>query len=59
MPRRREVPKRRIIPDPKYGDRLVAKFINALMLHGKKSTAEHILYTAFDLMGKRGTGEES
>ena len=51
MPRRREVPKRRIIPDPKYGDRLVAKFINALMLHGKKSTAEHILYTAFDLMG--------
>ena len=58
MPRRREVPKRRIIPDPKYGDRLVAKFINALMLHGKKSTAEHILYTAFDLMGKRGTGEE-
>ena len=58
MPRRREVPKRRIIPDPKYGDRLVAKFINALMLHGKKSTAEHILYTAFDLMGVRGTGEE-
>jgi len=58
MPRRREVPKRRIIPDPKYGDRLVAKFINALMLHGKKSTAEQILYTAFDLMGERGTGEE-
>jgi small subunit ribosomal protein S7 len=58
MPRRREVPKRRIIPDPKYGDRLVAKFINALMLHGKKSTAEQILYRAFDLMGKRGTGEE-
>ena len=58
MPRRREVPKRKIIPDPKYGDRLVAKFINALMLGGKKGTAEQILYTAMDFLGERGTGEE-
>jgi hypothetical protein len=50
MPRRREVPKRKILPDPTYGDRLVAKFINSLMLRGKKSVAEQIVYTAFDLM---------
>ena len=43
MPRRREVPKRVILPDPKFHDRLVAKFINALMLGGKKSTAEQIV----------------
>lgn len=58
MPRRREVPKRRIIPDPKYGDRLVAKFANALMYGGKKSTAERSLYHAFDLLEQRGGGEE-
>ncbi len=48
MPRRREVPKREILPDPKFGDLLVAKFVNMLMKHGKKSTAEKILYQAFD-----------
>jgi small subunit ribosomal protein S7 len=53
MPRRREVPKRRILPDPRYGDRLVAKFINSMMLQGKKSIAEGILYGAFDLMERR------
>jgi small subunit ribosomal protein S7 len=53
MPRRREVPKRRILPDPKYGDRTVAKFINALMMRGKKSVAERILYTAFDMVERR------
>lgn len=53
MPRRRDVPKRRIIPDPKYKDKLVAKFTNALMLRGKKSTAESILYGAFDIIGDR------
>lgn len=58
MPRRREVPKRKIIPDPKYGDRLVAKFANVLMYGGKKSTAEQLLYVAFDLMGRRTQGEE-
>jgi small subunit ribosomal protein S7 len=58
MPRRREVPKRRIIPDPKHGDRLVAKFTNVLMWDGKKSTAERVIYGAFGLLGERGGGEE-
>ncbi|MBK8171082.1 MAG: 30S ribosomal protein S7 [Sandaracinaceae bacterium] len=53
MPRRREVPKRKILPDPKYRDRLVAKFCNILMLGGKKSTAESILYGAFDVITAR------
>ena len=50
MPRRREVQKRRILPDPKFSDRLVAKFINDLMRKGKKSTAEQICYGAFQIM---------
>ncbi|PLX73409.1 MAG: 30S ribosomal protein S7 [Desulfuromonas sp.] len=54
MPRRREVPKREILPDPKFNDRLVAKFINNLMLDGKRSTAEKIVYGAFDLLEQRG-----
>ena len=58
MPRRREVPKRKIIPDPKFGDRLVAKFANVLMFGGKKSTAEQILYVAFDMVGDRTSGED-
>ena len=53
MPRRREVPKREVIPDPKYGDRQVAKFCNVLMYDGKKSTAEHIVYGAFDVIEDR------
>ncbi len=53
MPRRREVPKRKIIPDPVYHDKLVAKFMNALMLSGKKSTAEGILYGAFEIINQR------
>jgi len=57
MPRRREVPKRVILPDPKYNDRLVAKFINGIMLEGKRSTAEKIVYGAFDIMLQRA-GEE-
>ena len=48
MPRRREVPKRLAAPDPKYGDRVVGRFINVLMRDGKKSTAESILYDAFE-----------
>ena len=48
MPRRREVPKREIQPDPKYGDRMVTRFMNIVMLDGKKGTAERILYGAFD-----------
>lgn len=53
MPRRREVPKRVILPDPKYGSPLVAKFINNLMNRGKKSIAESILYGAFSVMEQR------
>ena len=49
MPRRREVAKRVILPDPKFGDRTVAKLVNILMLDGKKSTAERALYDALDL----------
>ena len=48
MPRRREVPKRRIDPDPKYGDRMIARFTAVLMLDGKKSVAEKIIYGAFE-----------
>ena len=50
MPRRREVPKREVIPDPKYGDKSVAKFVCSLMQDGKRSVAEKILYGAFDIV---------
>jgi small subunit ribosomal protein S7 len=53
MPRRREVPKRKILPDPKYHDRMVAKFCNVVMRRGKKSLAERIVYGAFDVIGNR------
>ncbi len=53
MPRRREVPERIIIPDPKYNNKLVSKFIKSIMRDGKKSTAESILYSAFDVIEKR------
>lgn len=53
MPRRREVPKRETLPDPKYGSKLVAKFINNVMRKGKRSVAERILYDAFDIIGQR------
>ena len=58
MPRRREVAKRKVLPDPKFGDRIVAKFMNTVMMSGKKSTAEKIVYSAFDLIGEKGTGEQ-
>jgi len=48
MPRRREVPKREILPDPKFGSVDVTKFINVLMLSGKKAVAEQIVYRAFE-----------
>lgn len=53
MPRRREVPKREILPDPKFGNVEVAKFMNVLMLDGKKSVAERIVYGAFDQIEKK------
>ena len=47
MPRRRDVPKREILPDPKFGSVEVTKFINVIMLDGKKAVAERIVYGAF------------
>jgi len=48
MPRRREVPKREVLQDPKFGSKDVSKFVNVLMVSGKKSVAERIIYGAFD-----------
>ncbi len=56
MPRRREVIKREIVPDPKYGDVLLARFVNYIMRRGKKSTAERIVYDAIDIMEEK-TGQ--
>jgi len=53
MPRRREVEKRDILPDPKFNNKLVAKFVNSLLKRGKKSVAESILYGAFDIIEKK------
>ncbi|MBN1140665.1 MAG: 30S ribosomal protein S7 [Deltaproteobacteria bacterium] len=53
MPRRRVVAKREILPDTKCNDRLVAKFINVIMLDGKKSVAERLIYGAFDIITER------
>lgn len=57
MPRRREVPKREILPDPKFNNKLVGKFMNCMMFDGKKSTAEHILYGAFDIIKDKTSGD--
>jgi small subunit ribosomal protein S7 len=53
MSRRRVAEKREILPDPKYGDQVLAKFINVVMRHGKKSAAEKIVYGALEQMGSR------
>ena len=53
MPRKREVPKRKILNDPKYNDWLVAKFVNCLLTRGKKSISERILYGAFDIIQEK------
>jgi len=57
MPRRRVVARREILPDPKYGNQLLARFINMVMESGKKSVAERILYGALDTVAERGKGE--
>lgn len=57
MPRRRSVEPRKILPDPKFGSELLAKFINVLMVDGKKSVAETIVYGALDKLAER-TGKE-
>ena len=53
MPRRREVPKRDILPDPKFGNIEVSKFVNTIMMSGKKSVAERIVYGAFDIIASK------
>jgi small subunit ribosomal protein S7 len=57
MSRRREVPKRTILPDPKYGSESLAKFMNVLMRGGKKSTAEKIVYGALDIIAQKNKGD--
>ena len=57
MPRRREVPKREILPDPKFGSVELAKFMNVVMLSGKKAVAERIIYGALDHIQAK-TGKE-
>ena len=57
MSRRRVAEKREILPDPKYGDRILAKFINTVMRSGKKSIAEKIVYGALDQVGVKSKGE--
>ena len=53
MPRRAEVPKREVLPDPVYNSQLVSKFINAIMMDGKKTIAERILYDALEIVGEQ------
>ena len=57
MSRRHSAEKREINPDPKFGDLVVTKFMNAIMLHGKKSVAESIVYGAFDSVQNKAKQE--
>ncbi|MEC9439775.1 MAG: 30S ribosomal protein S7 [Myxococcota bacterium] len=58
MPRRREVQKRPVLPDPKFGEQLVTEFINCMMRDGKKSVAESIMYDTFEQVEGK-TGEDA
>ena len=58
MSRRREVPKREILPDPRFADEQLSKFINAIMMHGKKAVAEKIIYGAIDQLSSKGKSED-
>jgi len=57
MSRRREVQKRDILPDPKFGSTQITKFVNMIMRDGKKSTAEAIMYKALGSISEKGKGE--
>src|SRR5690606_720504 len=57
MPRRRVAAKREILPDPKFGNITLAKFMNHVMISGKKSIAEKIVYGAMDIMAKKQGGD--
>ncbi len=58
MPRRRVVAKREVLPDPKFGSEILAKFINVIMVDGKKSVAERIVYGALDIVSEKQTSKE-
>ena len=58
MSRRREVPKREILPDPRFADGQLSKFISAIMMHGKKAVAEKIIYGAIDQLSSKGKSED-
>lgn len=53
MPRRREVPKREVLPDPKFGNTDISKFVNVIMDSGKKSVAEQIVYRAMEVISQK------
>src|SRR5258708_33914215 len=57
MSRRRAAVKREVLPDAKFGDPVVTKFMNCLMYEGKKSVAERIVYGAFERIAKRSGGD--
>ncbi|GHA07234.1 small subunit ribosomal protein S7 [Oceanisphaera litoralis] len=57
MPRRRVIGQRKILPDPKFGSELLAKFVNILMIDGKKSTAEKIVYGALEIVAEKTSKE--
>lgn len=59
MPRRREVPKRDVLPDPKFGSVELSKFMNVLMIDGKKAVAERIVYGALEQIAKKVQGKEA
>ena len=54
MPRRREIPKREVLPDPKFSSQDVTKFVNVVMTRGKKAVAERIVYGALEQIAKKG-----
>lgn len=58
MPRRRVVAKRDVLPDPKFGSVALAKFMNHVMVSGKKAVAERIVYGALDIVEERSPGKE-
>ena len=58
MPRRREVPKREILPDPKFGNVELSKFMNVIMEGGKKAVAERIIYGALELIEKKNPDKD-
>ena len=57
MSRRHRAEKREVLPDPKFGDKVLSKFMNNIMIGGKKSTAEKIVYGAIDILESKGANE--